>query len=112
MPTLQELHETFRREDAKGRAARREKMLRRAAGEPDAQRGCEKAIRHDARDNGTCRWCGAKCEAPTPKPKPPYSMNQGDVLKDEAYRYFWGNDDVDLPSWYQRAGQIYAGWDL
>ena len=110
MATLRELHDKFRREDADGRAARREDMDRRAAGEPDAQRECAKAIRCDPRDTGMCRWCGAKCAEPVRKPKPPYHENQGDVLKAEAYRYHWGNDEVDLPYWYQGAGHIREEW--
>ena len=111
MDKLRQLHEMFRREDAEGRAERRDAMLRRAAGDPGARRECEKAIRCDARETGKCRWCGRKCDEPVLRPNPPYSTNQGDVLKDEAYRLHWGNDDVDLPYWYQGTGRVWAGWD-
>lgn len=104
-PTLRDLHLRFRQEDVRSRAGRWAAWDRRMAGEPGDQPECLKAIRCDARDTGRCRWCGRPCDHPVPRPKPPYSENQGDVLKREAYEYFWGNDETDLPYWYWGAGQ-------
>lgn len=105
MTDLRTLHLQFREGDILHRKQRRELADRRAAGDPEAQRPCTKAIDCDPRETGCCRWCGRKVTTAVPKPQPPYSMNQGDVLKNEAYNYFWGDDEVDLPYWYQGTGR-------
>lgn len=107
-PTLRELHELFRKEDALGRAGRRRAWDRRMAGNPAYRRECAEAIRCDADHAGLCRWCGRRCSDPAPRPRFPYGDNQGDVLKREAYDYHYGNDEADLPYWYWGAGREMA----
>jgi hypothetical protein len=108
MATLRELHLNFRREDVQGRQDRHAKMDQRMLGIPEAQRECKKAIRCDPRDTGKCRWCGERCAEPVAYPQAPYDENQGDVLKREAYNYFWRDDEADLPYWYHGAGRMVA----
>lgn len=92
-------------------------MIRRSLGEPDAQRECSQATRHDFNDKGHCRFCERGCNADgsccidgghlhaAPSRADGHDDNDGDLLIMEAYAYYWGTDEADLPYWYHGVGR-------
>ncbi len=105
---FRELHLAFRAQDQRpsARARRLDAWVRRTEHDPAAMPECREAMRHDAKDDGRCRWCNTEFMPAVRGASDETAENHGAVQIQEAYDLHFNPDPADLPYWMHGAGRV------